>query len=1110
VIDDSATPAEPPVRVVNCDSDAGGNVRLRYIADRTAAVQFAFIDEFEHVHPGRVTGKHATALVNANLVQLEAGQSQWHFESQDSTFHGGRDLSEEWTLRGVQTAFLASGRRRAPSATARPPGRAVLLSPATGALHELTPGTRYEFSVLAAVHRCEGDVQVNLTQADGSTTALACKRISETATGGPDRTGYDRVALQFIAPKHGKCSFSVEKGPTEFGEDSYVFLAEPCVRRAGSLPAEPPVSLPPGFPTSVFQDPALDLVDVSISPPVQLARDARLVLRMTTDNIVIDLPVRLTVQARVRAAAVMDSGVIRFEGETPFPDPTIAMSIYVDGEQSSQGVFPTLGGKFLGTLPIGRKHLDGLPHAIELRATPENILLKLWMEVLPSFVTPWDALQRYARMPLGISSSPAAQHHFRALRRWFDAVSRGETELPPVVRLHDVLLEGIRKRSHYEPLSIPSPDHPMVSVVVPVHNKFELTYSCLSALLFAHNRVSFEVIVVDDGSDDTTLEITDIVSGIKLVRNDKAKGFVGACNAGAWVAAGDYIAFLNNDTEVTAGWLDELVETFENFNDVGLVGAKLVYPDGRLQEAGGIVWRSGNPWNVGRGGNQEDPAFNYLRQADYLSGAAIMLKRELFGELGSFSEEMAPAYFEDTDLAMKVRQAGKRVVYVPTSVVFHYEGQSAGTSVISGMKRYQEINRPKFKRKWAHLYSRNGVEGVRPDLEKDRGAAFRVLFVDSQFPIVDQDAGSYAAFQEIRLLQGLGAKVTFLPRNVAWLDRHTLALERIGVECLYSPFVANFVQFLRDQVDDFDLVYVCRYNLAREVIPLVREASRTRIAFNLADLHFLREMREALAGSPGYSFEGAKATRDIELEQVASADLALSYSDVEIAVLQSHLGGRAMIAKLPWVVETPDRPITTFDQTAGALFIGSYGHPPNVGAVKFFAEQVLPKIRELHPEFVLRIVGGQLVDDVRNLESPSVEIAGYVANLDDAFRSCRVFVAPLLAGAGIKGKVLEAAARGIPSVLSPIAVEGTGLTDGVDCLVADTPESWANAVSRLNSDEALWSEISQRSQEAARTRFSYEKGLDMFAEALAKVDIYGSRENSLVYQHARPHKYGRD
>jgi hypothetical protein len=170
------------------------------------------------------------------------------------------------------------------------------------------------------------------------------------------------------------------------------------------------------------------------------------------------------------------------------------------------------------------------------------------------------------------------------------------------------------------------------------------------------------------------------------------------------------------------------------------------------------------------------------------------------------------------------------------------------------MKSSQEVNRPKFHRKWSHVYRRHGREGEDLDREKDRDVAFRVLFVDHQFPFTDMDAGSYAAFQEVRLLQALGAKVTFLPRNLAWMDRHTNALQRIGVECLYAPYTMNFLHYIRAHASEYDLVYVNRYAIAEQVLPLVRaSAPRTRVAFNLADLHFLRELREAAANTPGYS-----------------------------------------------------------------------------------------------------------------------------------------------------------------------------------------------------------------------------------------------------------------
>src|SRR5205823_10814562 len=148
--------------------------------------------------------------------------------------------------------------------------------------------------------------------------------------------------------------------------------------------------------------------------------------------------------------------------------------------------------------------------------------------------------------------------------------------------------------------------------------------------------------------------------------------------------------FLNNDTQVKPGWLDELYETLSRDDKIGIAGSKLLYPDGRLQECGGIIWRMGDGWNWGRDQNPEDPRFCYMRDSDYVSGAALMIKSSLFKQLGKFDEYYCPLYYEDTDLCFKVRKLGYRTVVQPASEVIHFEGASAGTSVTgSGVKRFQ-------------------------------------------------------------------------------------------------------------------------------------------------------------------------------------------------------------------------------------------------------------------------------------------------------------------------------------------------------------------------------------------------------------------------------------
>ena len=783
-----------------------------------------------------------------------------------------------------------------------------------------------------------------------------------------------------------------------------------------------------------------------------------------------------------------------------------SVGLFVDGNLSASCVMSQRDGVVSGAIVLDRSHLDGRAHQLELRELPYMAVLAASCHIAPFHITPWNALQLYARPPLDGTLSQQARHHFRSYQFWFERLRSGEP-VPPLEKLWGELQQGFRKRPEYPKIVFRIPEQPTVSIVIPVHNKFEVTYCCLCSLLFAFNETSFEIVVVDDGSSDETCRIDDYVEGVRVLRLEKNQGFVRSCNAGAALARGEFVAILNNDTEVTALWLDELVAVFRNFDNVGLAGSKLVYPDGRLQEAGGVIWRSGNPWNVGRNSSSEDPRYNYVRQADYVSGAALLIRRDLWQRVGGFSEDFAPAYFEDTDLAMKVRETGHSILYVPGSVVYHFEGLTSGTSVASGAKAFQEVNRPKFRKKWAHVYGRHGREGEALDREKDRAAAFRVLFIDHQVPFVDLDAGSYAAFQEIRLLQHLGAKVTFLPRNLAWMDRHTTALQRIGVECLYAPFVMNFLEFVRTNASEYDLVFVSRYKIAEQVMPLVRSCSpSTKIAFNLADLHFLREFREAAAKTPGYSFGKAEDTRQAELAAIVQSDVTFSYSDVEMQVIRGFVPETTKLARMPWVVESRTREIS-YSGTRDILFLGGFNHPPNVHAAKFFATTVMPLLRDRLPEVFFNIIGSGARIVVPELISERVRVLGYVPSLAEHLDRARVFVAPLLAGAGLKGKVLDAISHGTPCVLSPVAAEGTGLSDGVDCLIANTPEEWADRVVRLYTDEALWDRISSNAFELARTHYSFEEGKKTLRAGLAAAGISVGKSTGLTYRHARPDCY---
>lgn len=229
-----------------------------------------------------------------------------------------------------------------------------------------------------------------------------------------------------------------------------------------------------------------------------------------------------------------------------------------------------------------------------------------------------------------------------------------------------------RARSCLQSMRLELPDHPVVSVVIPVYGRLALTVECLESLRRARTEAPFEVIVVDDGSKDATPELLPGVPGLRYVKNETNLGFVRTCNHGASVARGEYVVFLNNDAQVTDGWLDALLSVLRTWPGAGAVGPRITYPNGRLQEAGTVLNRDASATMIGLAEDPATPAYSTTRAVDYCSGACLMLRTEFFRSLGGFELALAPSYCEDVDLCLKVRAQGLEVVYVAESRIVHH------------------------------------------------------------------------------------------------------------------------------------------------------------------------------------------------------------------------------------------------------------------------------------------------------------------------------------------------------------------------------------------------------------------------------------------------------
>jgi GT2 family glycosyltransferase/2-polyprenyl-3-methyl-5-hydroxy-6-metoxy-1,4-benzoquinol methylase len=630
------------------------------------------------------------------------------------------------------------------------------------------------------------------------------------------------------------------------------------------------------------------------------------------------------------------------------------------------------------------------------------------------------------------------------------------------------------------PVELRTSASPLLSIVVPVHGKWEYTRACLTSIEQHRPAVPFEVLVVDDASPDRTAELVAAGSGVRLVRTERNVGFVGACNLGASQARGAYLLFLNNDTEVRPGALDALVDAADSDDRIGLVGAMLVYPDGRLQESGGIIWADGSGWNYGRDRDAGAPEFGVRRDVDYCSGAAILVRRDLFDSVGGFDQRYAPAYYEDTDLAFAIRATGHRTIVEPRAVVVHHEGVSHGTDLTAGVKRYQEINRALFVDKWAPTLADHlpAASELTVWLGRQRGPAGHrgglLLVADHQVPTPDRDSGSMRMHRLLLHLVELGQRVVFFPGNGALLQPYTAELQRHGITVI--PDAAGQDIFLREAGAALHLAVLSRPQVGWKLLEELRmHAPRCLVAYDTVDLHFLRLQRQAeLAAATGDDAAPAlagkaAASRELELGLVRAADLTLVVSEHEQRLLRS-LVPEADVRVLS-NVHHPAGSVPGPQGRAGLLFVGSFDHLPNRDAVAWMAREVLPLVHRRHPDTVLHVVGSNPSPDVLGLADDTVEVHGWVADLVPLHRRCRLSVAPVRFGAGVKGKVGESMVAGLPTVCTPVAAEGMGLVDGHHVLVAPDTAGFADRVVALLEDDALWCTLSEAGASAIIERF---------------------------------------
>lgn len=662
------------------------------------------------------------------------------------------------------------------------------------------------------------------------------------------------------------------------------------------------------------------------------------------------------------------------------------------------------------------------------------------------------------------------------------------------VTFQPIIFESIPVKGsieEYTKLQFPVVEEPVVSIVIPVYNQFVYTYNCLRSILNHTKDVAYEVIVADDGSNDYVSEIEKILSNVTVIHNENNLKFLLNCNNAVTYAKGKYILLLNNDTQVQPEWLQVMIDLAEADETIGVVGSKLVYPEGYLQEAGGILWKDGSAWNYGHLKDPDDPEYNYVKEVDYVSGASIMIRKELWTKLGGFDERFAPAYYEDTDLAFSVRQQGYKVVYQPKSIVVHFEGISNGTDVSSGLKAYQATNQQKFFRKWMSILQKEHFDnGTKIYLAKDRGQTKKqILVIDHYVPNYDKDAGGRCTFMYIKAFLKMGMKVTFIGDNFARLEPYTTMLTQLGVEILYGNFYYNnWRNWLKENLQYFDYIYLQRPHISIKYIDIVRAYGKGKVFYFAHDLHYIRTYRSYQITGNKESLLESEKWKKIEMELFEKTDVGHVVGSYEQKVIQEIFPAKPIrnislyiFDKLPEEIEKD------FSKRKDILFVGGFNHEPNKDAVLWFAESVFPGLKREYPDLKWHIVGSNASQEICELaeNERNIILEGFVSDveLEKLYRECRIVVAPLRYGAGVKGKIIEATYYQIPVVTTSVGGEGIDDTLGA-FIMEDESERMKTRLIELYSDFTQLQKMSDAGKTLIERYYSVE-----VAENILRLDM---------------------
>jgi GT2 family glycosyltransferase len=632
------------------------------------------------------------------------------------------------------------------------------------------------------------------------------------------------------------------------------------------------------------------------------------------------------------------------------------------------------------------------------------------------------------------------------------------------------------------PLSLPAADAPELSVVMVTYGGAETALEAIRTML-ENTGPRFELFVVDNASPDGSGELLESgLEGATVFRNEYNTGFAAASNQAAALARAPLLCFLNPDAFVQPGWLKPLLERFEDAS-IGAAVPLYLHPDGRVQEAGSTVDSEGAALAIGDGDDPEAFEHRFPRTIDYGSAACLLVRTDLFRQVGGFELAYTPAYYEDADLCFKLAAAGYKTVYEPGSRVVHLRG--GGSAAAQALTL---ANRRLFAERWPErLWARRPLREIGKDRRRrlaarDAEVLERFLVIDDRVPHHDRGSGDPRMAKLLAELVDLwpDARITFFGADPRNSERYAPPLLELGIEVQTAE--DRYDGWFKSRVHHYSVVLLSRaYNIERFAFQLRRTQPQARRIYDIEALAFRRHAQQG--------DEAAARLEELERRGIEGADAVLCVSEPEAEYARTLTD--VPVRVLPTWVRALEEP-PGFDEREGIVFFGGFfagvGGPNEDAAVRL-VEDLLPALREQEPGLELAIVGANPTPRVRELQRPHVDVVGFVPDPLERLSRARVHVHPLRFGAGIKLKLIDTMAAGLPFVSTPLGAEGLGLGALEEVLIGERDEELTALALRLYRDRGLWEHVQAELLELVRERFGRETFRRTLADTFVGVGV---------------------